>query len=645
MADIGSTSVSIVGNSSQFDAAVTFAMNRFKAFETAVSGFKTGDIAGGTRGLMDLGRTLAQNFNAGSLFSVLGSMPGWFGVAAIAADGLRKGIGAVVGELQDLTREGIANIGAQVAMARQFNTSTAAIAGLRSAAQMMGVGDEALTGGLTRLMRTLGAAQEGSEEARESFAGMGLDWRQLADKTPDQAFGQVADSLRGMTSVAQQAHFANAMFGRGFQELMPLIRRGSELIEAQTQDAREWGAVVDAVSQQAFQRMRESQRVLTDTIGNAREGIVNRFADIAMPIMTFVNETITRGLEAAKPIFAWVREQLDTIADLTRAGIASIEAAWPRIQAALGRVFESWKRFADSLGLSAGIGDSLEDNFENMGNAIADALEAWASFVEMTEPLRTAIAGIFNFVKAVIGEIGKGVFQLAGILANVLTTMSSVLPDALAAPFHAAAERLVAIRNDIAAMSGSGVGGAISTPEERSAERAWQRELAEMYAETARIWEAHENARFREAEAYRVAERAWFAEQAEAASRMTASLMTPLEKFREATENINFWEWIGAMDSDEAARAMTSALDDFDRAMGGARERRFAGVMEAGSVAAASAINTFQFGGGTEDAASRTARLMAEAAIRDADALRVARETRDAVRRLTAPPAAPGMGP
>jgi hypothetical protein len=614
MSEIGNTTVAIKANSTQFDMAVTMAMNRFKAFESVVSGFKTGDIAGGTRGLMDLGKTLAGNFNASSLFAALGSMPGWIGVAGQAADYLRKGIGALNSEMQALAHEGISNISSQMRLARMFHISTEAASAFQTVAHMIGVDSQVMQDGMARVARSIGDARAGSVEARAHFEAMGLDWRELASIPLDQSILQINNRLAAMTNITEQAHTAQQIYGRGWREQLQFIQRSNELMERAVQLDEDFGASATQTQVERVRALRNAERQLHATQEAARAGIVNRIGSAAAPFMTAFAEMWTRAIESAQPLLAWIRDILDLIAERGQHFLTGWRNAWERIQPIVERIVEKFMRFITGIGDALGLTTDLGDTSEGIENTLVAMAEAWERIVDASEPFRDAIVSIFSTARDIT------LFMMEAQAALLRMTLQTESADRV----EAAAARL----------RSAGSPEAIAA---RAEERAFWREL-ETFArgvaeiETARL----ERRRIAHEEELREFDRIW-AMHEEGAARVLEALESPLAKFREQIENINIWEEMGLLDSEEAARAMLKATEDFDKAMGGRKERQFAGVMEAGSAAAVSAINRFQFGNGPESPEERVARLLEEAARRDAEALDVSRDIRRAIERIAVP--------
>lgn len=130
------------------------------------------------------------------------------------------------------------------AQAAKLRISAERLQELQFAADETDVPIEALETGLAKLNTTLGALKLGKGDAKiKAFAEeLGIDRASLKSINDASAFLPIlADRIRKVKSTAEQARIAKAF---GVEELLPLLRRGSEGLTEMSQRARELGLVL-----------------------------------------------------------------------------------------------------------------------------------------------------------------------------------------------------------------------------------------------------------------------------------------------------------------------------------------------------------------------------------------------------------------
>lgn len=128
--------------------------------------------------------------------------------------------------------------------ARQINASAEELQGLRFAAEVGGSSAEKLDSGIERMVRRLGEAREGSEEAKIAFEALGLSADNLAEMSAEDAFKAVADGIKNVENASDQAAIALEIFGRGNSSLLNVLNEGSDGIDKMIERGRELGAVM-----------------------------------------------------------------------------------------------------------------------------------------------------------------------------------------------------------------------------------------------------------------------------------------------------------------------------------------------------------------------------------------------------------------
>lgn len=225
--------------------------------------------------------------------SSLGKFVSGIGAAQTAVAGLAiAGIGAIVdaaieagGKLQELTTK--------------LHISSEALTALHYAADQMESSAGAVDSAIQKMTLTLGKAAEGSDKAINSFARLNLDFTKLLALPVEQQFLAIVDAIHKIPDAAQRAATAQAIFGKGAKEIMPLITAGTTAITEYGQKAAEAGAIVGTDTVQALDDAGDSVNRFKASWESLKLSVVGTFA----PAITFAMDLIVGAIKRAKA--AW----------------------------------------------------------------------------------------------------------------------------------------------------------------------------------------------------------------------------------------------------------------------------------------------------------------------------------------------------
>lgn len=136
---------------------------------------------------------------------------------------------------------------------------------LQYAAGLADVPVQTLEKGLQTLAQRAVEAARGSGEGAKLFASLGVSATDTAGKVKplDQLFFELQDRLKG---VGNQAEFVDAgvtAFGKGFRDLVPLIRQGSEATHAAMEEGKKFGVVLSQDQARAAAQFNDELKKLT----------------------------------------------------------------------------------------------------------------------------------------------------------------------------------------------------------------------------------------------------------------------------------------------------------------------------------------------------------------------------------------------
>lgn len=169
-------------------------------------------MAGIGNSLKGIGVGLAAGFGAGAIA----------GFTAVAASAFEMG---------SSLKEASQNVGVTVEALQE----------LRFAASQTGVSSENLNVALIRISKAIGELELGKKGAVDAFKAIGLSVDDLKGKAPEVAIGIIADALNKLPNEQQRIALGSAIMGRGFAQLLPLIKEGSAGLNQFAEESRRNG--------------------------------------------------------------------------------------------------------------------------------------------------------------------------------------------------------------------------------------------------------------------------------------------------------------------------------------------------------------------------------------------------------------------
>ena len=233
--------------------------------------------------------------------------------------GVLKGIGAAMGtafvavgaaaigaakSLTDMTVGAAAYADEILTMSTVTGMSTESLQAYKYAAELVDVSIETLTGSMSKQVKSMASARDGSAKFADAYAKLGISVAdgngQLRDS--ETVYWETIDALGNISNETERDALAMQIFGKSAQELNPLIAQGSEGIAALTEEAKRMGAVMSDDSLNALGKFDDSVQRLKAGAGAAK----NAMGTILLPqLQTLADDGVsllgdfTRGLNEA----------------------------------------------------------------------------------------------------------------------------------------------------------------------------------------------------------------------------------------------------------------------------------------------------------------------------------------------------------
>lgn len=131
-------------------------------------------------------------------------------------------------------------------VSQQIGITTDEYQALSYAATQVGLAQDDLESGMTKLTRTIGQAVEGNKKQVELFQKLGINIRDANGhvRTAGDILPDLAESLGRLGSDAERFSVGQELMGRGFAKFNPLIREGADGIRRYREEAQKGGMIL-----------------------------------------------------------------------------------------------------------------------------------------------------------------------------------------------------------------------------------------------------------------------------------------------------------------------------------------------------------------------------------------------------------------
>jgi hypothetical protein len=343
------------------------------------------------------------------------------------------------------------NLGGKLAdLSAQTGEAAGNLLLLQRAFDNTGIGAEAVGPTLARLSDKIVAASEGSKEAANAFARMGLSASELQGKLPNEQLAIVASGISGIQDPAIRAATAIDIFGRSGAQLLPLLTNFSaEMTEA----GATVGSMADIMNRRStvFDAVGDRFLVISQKVRDFAAGILDR----ALPAIDAITSALSR-IDAAA-----VGQRL---ADAFLGGQEAMRGFQAAVDAiSIGQVGLAFQAFWESLKLQsmqtaneiyknlvAGFqtaGDFLKTIFDPSGmlmtyiigafnmvglkaaGAIAESIASALPQIKLFEPLIQGFTDFAARAKEDSAMLWGAMYHDVGLLKDQLVTAGAALPD------------------------------------------------------------------------------------------------------------------------------------------------------------------------------------------------------------------------
>lgn len=295
------------------------------------------------------------------------------GFAALAAV-----IVSVEKALIDMTNEAAAYVDEILTTATVTSMSTKALQEYAYAAELMDVSVETITGSQTKLIRSMGSAQEGTKAQTDAFNRLHVEYQNVDGSLRDAeaVFWDVVTALGHISNETERDAIAMDLLGKSARDLNPLIALGAEGMTELAKEARDVGYVLDNQALGALGDVDDAMQRLNRTTEASHRNLAAQFA----PAMASATEKLTQfvgdlGKKIADTgIVTAFGSLLESVAGLLEPAMKLINVVLPGMDDGVSKLAYTLAIVADTLSMIVGFVQILTLDFGGGWDTITTAM-------------------------------------------------------------------------------------------------------------------------------------------------------------------------------------------------------------------------------------------------------------------------------
>lgn len=294
--------------------------------------------------------------------------------------------------------------------------------------QHSGSSIEAVKGSIVKLDKAL-------ESDTDAWEKLGLSQEQLLSMSPEQQFEATVAALQNVSSEEEKSALAADIFGKSYQELMPLLNSTNEDVAQMKQQVHDLGGVMSEDAVKAGAQFQDSLQNLKTALNGAKNNLMGEFLPSLSTVMDGLSALfsgdesgigqIKQGIEdfAAK-----LNEKLPTVIQTVGSILTSVISALPQAFEAIAGQLPSILEQAIPVLINAVV-------------ALADSIVK--SLPQLMQAIQSNIGTITSGLSKIISSIGQIILKLTPTILPMLLKVGVQLVTELAKGFSQNASEVI----------------------------------------------------------------------------------------------------------------------------------------------------------------------------------------------------------
>ena len=358
----------------------------------------------------------------------------------LAADAIKAGFNFIVDSLKNIVKffaeatTGAAAYADEIKTLEQTTSlSSDTLQEYKYAADLTDVSLETITGSMTKLVRNMSSAKDGSGAVADAFAALGISVTDAEGnlRSTNDVFADAIDALGKIDNDAERDATAMTLFGKSAPDLNPLIEAGSDALNDLRQEAHDVGYVLDGETLDSLNSVQDG----FDRLGLAADSIKNKVgAAIGQYILPYLNDLVAAVQDLLKggDVEAFTERISTIVTDLAQ----SLASVLPTVLQAGGKIVGNLIMGINSMLPSlVPVAVSLITKFaqfiiQNLPTLVNTAVEIIIALVnslgeQMPLLIPAAIQAVLTIVQGLLSHVGDIVAAALVLIQGIVEGLTS----------------------------------------------------------------------------------------------------------------------------------------------------------------------------------------------------------------------------
>ena len=340
--------------------------------------------------------------------------------------------------------------------------STDTIQELNYAAELLDVDTQTVTGSMTKLLRTMSSAADGSESAMEKFTDLGISIYDAEGniRSTEDVFWDAIDVLGRFESETERDMASMELFGKSARELNPLIEAGSDSFRQLADEAASVGYVLDGETLDAFGALDDNMVRMTNTA----QAMEQSFGQVLLPLLTDMSGDAVDLMGDLSGALAGAGGDIDQIGAIIEKfaprAVSLVEQYFPKILTVVEDVFNALIPVVISVtpqllsligNLIVQLANSISDNSDEFITGFTSLFESVVDSALTLLPVLIPLA--FDLIKTLTDALldPSNLEMLLSSALGIIMTLSEFItnPDNIVTLLNAATTIIMSLLNGL----------------------------------------------------------------------------------------------------------------------------------------------------------------------------------------------------
>ena len=294
--------------------------------------------------------------------------------------------------------------------------------------QHSGSSIDAVKGAMVKLEKAVDADSE-------AFKRLGLNQATLQDMSKEEQWESVVKHLQSIEDQTEKAELANEIFGKSYQELMPLLNSTNEDVSQMKEQVHALGGVMSDDAVKAGAQFQDSLQNLKTALTGAKNNLMGEF----LPSLSTVMDGLSALFSGDESGIGKVKEGIESFAE-------KLNEKLPQVIQTIGGIANSLISALPALFET--VADQLPSILEQAIPTLINAVVALSDSIVKALPkllsaIQSNIGTITSGISKIVSAIGKIILQLAPTILPMMLKVAVQLIQELARGFTENASEVI----------------------------------------------------------------------------------------------------------------------------------------------------------------------------------------------------------